>query len=135
MIAHPLFHYLGGLVFGIALSAVMLLPQPDIFVLGNTINLTVMTSLWLGALLVQPVERNVLLQEVSVGLLSLVVIALVFQLHVYLLIVGFVVQAQWSKMHDGGKWGVAVRHWYPLFSSATCLGMAVVVFIRMVVAL
>jgi len=119
-----------GLVAGVFAGAIMAAPRPDVFMIGNAINLAVLASLWLGTVLAGRTGSTALRQEVAAWAATLLLVALVFQLDARLLIAGFALQAIWAFLHHGGRYGSKVASWYPVFAGVFCIGNLAAVLAR-----
>lgn len=105
-----------GIVFGVLIGGVMRLPGKDTLLDAFAANLSVMTALWLGTLLVNAVSRRVLFQECGVAVASFALAAAAFQGYAPFLTIGFLVQAIWCVLHMRGA-GVVTQPWFPPFAA------------------
>jgi hypothetical protein len=117
--------FIGSILFGLAVGFVMYLPTPEVVINGGAVNLTVMTSLWLGAMVsVQtPVKEAIL--EVIVAVVCFCFVAAAMQGFEYFLVLGFMVQGHWALMHANGQRGVKVHSWFPILAVGANVGMAI----------
>jgi len=118
-----------GLVFGLLVGFIMVLPGAGFVVSAYAVNLSVMGALWLGAALAQGQDQYKGVQEVAVAVVTFVIAGAVFQSSPNWLYAGFALQAIWSFVHHDGRRGVAVISWYPAFSAMANAGFIISFFI------
>lgn len=115
----------GGLLFGVVVGFLMYLPTPEVVINGGAVNLTVMATLWLGALLAVETSKTNAIWEILVAALSYIFVAAAMQGFHYFLILGFMVQGHWSLMHVNDQRGVRVHSWFPILALGVNVGLAI----------
>lgn len=119
-----------GIAFGIAISLGLHLPgSDDRLAAGFAISLGIIGALYLGTLIVEPVGKRAVWQEIGAATLTFVFVAAGSYSHVLWLVPGYFWHGVWDWAHHGNRFGAPVVSWYPPFCAAVDITMGLVVLI------